>query len=55
MLYEVITPANTGTYRAIFDIQTGQYNLTVEGVAFDGTATEPLIGVARIRSDNSIV
>ncbi len=48
-------PTNTGTYRAIFDVQTGQYKLTVKGVLFDGAATEPLIGVARVRSDNSSV
>ncbi|MFA9390635.1 MAG: DUF5123 domain-containing protein [Prolixibacteraceae bacterium] len=47
--------ANTGTFRAFFDIQNGTYNLTVQGLEFIGTAAESMIGISRVRSDNSSI
>jgi hypothetical protein len=52
----VITDAeNSSGYRNFFDVQDGAFSLTIEGVAFDGTAVEPMMGIARMRSDNSSI
>lgn len=52
----VITDSeNSSTYRNFFDVQNGAYKLHLEGLAIDGTAVEPMMGVARMRSENSAI
>lgn len=44
--------ANTSTYTSFFDIE-GPYSIEIDGIDFDGTATESLAGVVRVRNDNA--